>query len=181
MTQREGTIAVPGGKVWFQRAGGGPGLPLLVVHGGPGLPHGYLGSLKRLADEREVVFWDQLGCGQSECPSNVELWTVERSVAEMDAVVRALDLDRFHIFGNSWGGMLAQQYVLDVTSAAASLTISNSTASIPQFAGLRDPVEVRVGPGNPIRHRPPRSLRNHRLPRIPGGDHHLERDLSVPH
>ena len=48
-----GTIAVPGGQVWFTRVGGGPGLPLLVVHGGPGLPHGYLSSLKRLADTRE--------------------------------------------------------------------------------------------------------------------------------
>jgi len=130
----QGMIAVPGGNVWFNRVGGGAGLPLLAVHGGPGLPHGYLTSLKRLADEREVIFWDQLGCGKSECPSDVQLWTMRRSVAEMDAVVRGLGLNRFHIFGNSWGGMLAQQYVLDTTSAAASLIISNSTASIPEFS-----------------------------------------------
>ncbi len=136
MSHREGTIAVPGGNVWFKRIGGGAGLPLLAIHGGPGLPHTYLRSLERLADEREVIFWDQLGCGNSECPSNAELWTMERSVAEMDAVVRALGLDRFHIFGNSWGGMLAQQYVLDVTSGAVSLAISNSIASIPQFSDM---------------------------------------------
>jgi proline-specific peptidase len=134
MTQLEGTIAVPGGNVWFKRVGGGPGLPLLGVHGGPGLPHNYISSLERLADEREVIFWDQLGCGKSECQSDVKLWTMERSVAEMDAVVQALGLNGFHIFGNSWGGMLAQQYVLDATRGAASLTISNSTASIPQFS-----------------------------------------------
>lgn len=136
MTRPEGTIAVPGGTVWFKRVGGGAGLPLLVIHGGPGLPHSYLRSLERLADEREVIFWDQLGCGNSECPPNSELWTMERSVAEMDAVVQGLGLNRFHIFGNSWGGMLAQQYVLDVPSAAASLTISNSIASIPQFTQM---------------------------------------------
>jgi proline iminopeptidase len=130
----EGAIAVPGGDVWFQRVGGGPGLPLLAVHGGPGLPHDYIGSLARLADEREVIFWDQLGCGRSERPSNTDLWTMDRSVAEMDAVVQALGLNRFHIFGNSWGGMLAQQYALDISSSAVSLTISNSTASIPLFA-----------------------------------------------
>jgi proline iminopeptidase len=132
----EGMIAVPGGNVWFERVGGGPGSPLLTVHGGPGLPHNYISSLARLADEREVIFWDQLGCGNSECPSNKELWTMERSVAEMDSVVRALGLNRFHVFGNSWGGMLAQQYALDVTSGAASLTISNSIASIPQFSNM---------------------------------------------
>ncbi|OBF73140.1 proline iminopeptidase [Mycobacterium sp. 852002-51613_SCH5001154] len=132
----EGTIAVPGGTVWFKRVGAGAGLPLLVVHGGPGLPHTYLRSLERLADEREVIYWDQLGCGKSERPSNRELWTMQRSVAEMDAVVAGLGLNRFHIFGNSWGGMLAQQYALDVPSRAVSLTISNSIASIPQFSEM---------------------------------------------
>lgn len=136
MTQPHATIAVPGGNVWFKRVGAGAGLPLLVVHGGPGLPHSYLRSLERLADEREVIFWDQLGCGNSECPSNPELWTMERSIAEMDAVVRALGLERFHIFGNSWGGMMAQQYALDATSGAVSVTISNSIASIPQFSEM---------------------------------------------
>ena len=134
MTQS--TIAVPGGDVWFKRVGGGAGRPLLVVHGGPGLPHSYLRSLERLADEREVVFWDQLGCGNSERPSDPGLWTMERSVAEMDAVVKGLGLNHFHIFGNSWGGMLAQQYALDVPSGAASLTISNSIASIPEFSKM---------------------------------------------
>lgn len=133
-TEREGTIAVPGGTVWFKRVGAGDGLPLLVVHGGPGLPHYYLSSLERLADERTVIFWDQLGCGKSEHPSNPDLWTMERSVAEMEAVVEALGLNAFHIFGNSWGAMLAQQFVLDAASGAVSLTISNSAASIPVFA-----------------------------------------------
>jgi proline-specific peptidase len=118
----EGTIAVPGGNVWFTRVGGGPGLPLLAIHGGPGLPHNYLRSLERLASEREVIFWDQLGCGNSESPSNSQLWT--------------MGLNSFHIFGNSWGGMLAQQYMLDVASGAVSLTISNSIASIPQFSKM---------------------------------------------
>lgn len=134
MSRREGTIAVPGGKVWFQRVGGGPGLPLLAVHGGPGLPHNYISALKRLADEREVIFWDQLGCGNSDHPSDTTLWTIERSVAEMDAVVHGLGLDRFHLFGNSWGAMLALQFMLDTSPAAASFIISNSAASIPLFA-----------------------------------------------
>lgn len=93
--QVEGTIAVPGGRVWFQRIGGGPGRPLLVVHGGPGLPHNYLAPLRRLSDEREVIFWDQLGCGNSACPSDVDLWTMNRSVAEMATVAEALALTRF--------------------------------------------------------------------------------------
>jgi proline iminopeptidase len=146
MARLEGTVPVPGGNVWFKRVGAGAGLPLLAVHGGPGLPHNYISSLERLANEREVIFWDQLGCGKSERPSNVGLWTMERSVAEMDAVVQALGLNRFHVFGNSWGGMLAQQYVLDVTSGAVSLTISNSIASIPQFSGIVARLKAELDP-----------------------------------
>jgi proline-specific peptidase len=146
MSAMEGMIAVPGGTVWFKRVGGGTGLPLLVIHGGPGLPHTYLRSLERLADEREVIFWDQLGCGNSERPSDRELWTMRRSVAEMDAVVAGLGLDRFHVFGNSWGGMLAQQYALDVTSQAASLTVSNSIASIPQFSEMVARLKLELDP-----------------------------------
>jgi proline iminopeptidase len=146
MGATEGTLAVPGGNVWFKRVGAGAGLPLLVVHGGPGLPHTYLRSLQRLADEREVVFWDQLGCGNSERPSNTELWTMERSMAEMDAVVRGLGLERFHLFGNSWGGMMAQQHALDATSGAVSLTISNSIASIPQFSEMVARLKAELDP-----------------------------------
>jgi proline iminopeptidase len=71
---------------------------------------------------------------------------MERSVAEMDAVVKALDLNRFHIFGNSWGGMLAQQFVLDATSDAASLVISNSIASIPEFAKMVTRLKSELDP-----------------------------------
>lgn len=147
----EGTIEVPGGNVWFKRVGGGRGFPLLTVHGGPGLPHNYLRSLEQLADEREVIFWDQLGCGNSERPVDPALWTVQRSVAEVNAVVDALGLDVFHLFGNSWGGMLAQQYVLDglavraAPTRIASLTVSNGPASISTYSADLARLKSRLG------------------------------------
>jgi len=107
--------------------------PLLVVHGGPGFTHNYLTALEDLADERRVIFWDQLGCGHSECPSDESLWTMERSLAEVDAVREQLGLDRHHLFGNSWGGMLVQQYVLDRRPELPSLIVSNSLASMPRL------------------------------------------------
>ena len=130
----EGTIAVPGGHVWYRSFGDGDRPPLLVVHGGPGFTHNYLRPLEQLADERRVVFWDQLGCGKSEQPSDVSLWTMERSLAEVDAVREALGLERHHLFGNSWGGMLVQQYVLDRRPDLVSLVVSNSLASMARLA-----------------------------------------------
>ncbi len=122
---REGTIRVPGGNVWYRVVGEG-GTPLLCLHGGPGMAHDYISTLADLADRRSVIFYDQLGCGRSERPDDASLWTMERSVAEVEAVRQALGLENFHLFGNSWGGWLALQYTLDRKPKLASLIISSS-------------------------------------------------------
>jgi pimeloyl-ACP methyl ester carboxylesterase len=65
LKREEGTIEVDGYRVWYSRVGEG-GVPLLTLHGGPGGGHDYLESLEALAADREVVFYDQLGCGRSD-------------------------------------------------------------------------------------------------------------------
>jgi proline-specific peptidase len=131
MQPMEGTIAVPGGGVWYQTVGDrAAGIPLLCLHGGPGMAHDYINPLADLADERMVVFYDQLGCGRSERPDDPSLWTIERSVAEVAAVRDALNLERTHLFGNSWGGWLALQYTLDRQPSLESLIISSSPPSV---------------------------------------------------
>lgn len=97
----EGRVPVPGGNVWYRSVGEG-GVPLLCLHGGPGAPSDYLKPLEGLADRRRVVFYDQLGCGNSDIPDDRSLWTVERFMDELDAVRDALGLDRVHLFGSSW-------------------------------------------------------------------------------
>ena len=83
--------------------------PLLVLHGGPGDCHNYLLDLARLADEhdRQVIFYDQTGCGKSMLEGMGEdFYTYDLWVNEYYTVIDALGLDDFHLFGNSWGGML---------------------------------------------------------------------------
>jgi proline iminopeptidase len=124
----EGRVPVPGGNVWYRSVGEG-GVPLLCLHGGPGAPSDYLKPLEALADRRRVVFYDQLGCGNSDIPDDRSLWTVERFMDELDAVRDALGLDRVHLFGSSWGGMLAMQYVLDKGRPPVSMITAGSPAS----------------------------------------------------
>jgi len=140
---REGTIEVPGGKVWYQTIGEG-GVPLLALHGGPGMAHDYVNPLADLADRRMVVFYDQLGCGRSDRPDDASLWTIERSVAEVAAVREALGLDRMHLFGNSWGGWLAMQYVLDTQPPLVSLTISSSPPSVARAVREMNQLRLRL-------------------------------------
>jgi proline iminopeptidase len=110
---KEGMIDVPGGKVWYKIVGlGKKGTPLLTLHGGPGAPHDYLETLEALSDERPVIFYDQLGCGESDTPSDTSLWNVNRFVKELEMVRKALGLKKVHILGQSWGSMLAVEYLL---------------------------------------------------------------------
>ena len=73
----------------------------------------YFKPLEELAEAgRRVVVYDQLGCGSSDRPDDPDLWTVELFVDEVRTVREALDLDRIHLLGTSWGSMLAIEYVL---------------------------------------------------------------------
>jgi proline-specific peptidase len=128
-----GTIPVAGGNVWYRRLGEG-GTPVLMLHGGPGAASYYMEPLaERLAEHRSVVVYDQLGCGRSDMPDDTSLWTVDRSVVELDQVRDALGLDRCHLLGQSWGGWLAIEYMVRGPAGIAGLVLASTSASIPQF------------------------------------------------
>lgn len=146
----EGQIAVPGGRIWYQIMGAErPGIPILCLHGGPGMTHDYIENLGDLARRRPVIFYDQLGSGRSEWPDDESLWTVDRFVAELVAVREALGLQELHLFGNSWGGWLALQYVLDRRPELVSLTLSSSPPSVPRW--IVDSAELRAELDEPVR------------------------------
>jgi proline iminopeptidase len=147
----EDYIEVPGGRVWYREVGAEGGTPLLCLHGGPGSTHHNLEPLEALADRRRVVFYDQLGCGNSDRPDNPALWTIGRFVEELAQVRAALRLERLHLFGSSWGGMLALQYVLDRKPDLASLILCGTPASMPRWVAdcaelleQQDPEAVKV-------------------------------------
>jgi proline-specific peptidase len=131
--QSSGFIDVPGGKVYYERHGGGPGSPLLCLHGGPGFTHHSVMPLVDLADEREVIVFDQLGCGQSTRPTDPTVWNTPRYVAELSAVQDGLELSGYHLFGNSWGGMLSTRFVLDLKPKVASLVLSGTPHDMPRY------------------------------------------------
>lgn len=138
---REGYVDVPGGRVWYQVMGEGAGIPLITLHGGPGSTHWGLEPLQALADERPVVFYDQLGCGKSDRPGDLNLWRTKRFVKELHALRAALGLDSTHILGHSWGTMLAADYYLAHPEGIASLIMSSPCISIARW--LEDCAEYR--------------------------------------
>lgn len=145
MDVEEGTISVDGYWVWYRRVGGG-GTPLLVLHGGPGAGHDYLEPLEGLATDRAVVFYDQLGCGKSDQPDDRSLWRMERFVAEIVTVRRALGLEQIHLLGQSWGGWLAIEYMLTHPPSVVSLVLASTSASIPQFVAEASRLKAALPP-----------------------------------
>jgi proline-specific peptidase len=85
------------------------------------------------ATGRRVIFYDQLGCGNSEQVHDPSLWTVDLFVEEVGVVRNALDLGRCHLLGFSWGGALAMEYALTKPGGLVSLILASSIASLPQF------------------------------------------------
>lgn len=131
----EGYIPVTGGSIWYKIVGANrKNIPLLVLHGGPGAPHDYLESLEALSDERPVIFYDQLGCGNSDRPGDLSLWTIERFVNELEQVRTYLELDKMHLLGQSWGTMLAVDYMLaKKPKDVVSLILSGPCLSLSRF------------------------------------------------
>jgi len=126
----EGFVDVPGGRVWYRIDGDGPGTPLVVLHGGPGASSYYLESLAQLGDDRPVVFYDQLGAGRSDMPSDTTLWRIERFMAELDSVRGRLGLREIHLLGHSWGTMLATDYLLAGAEGIRSVIMASPALSV---------------------------------------------------
>lgn len=128
-------IQIPGGRVYCKTVGDdAPGVPLLVVHGGPGIPHDYLEPLDALAAERPVIFYDQLGCGRSDRPQDLSLYALPRYVEELAAVRAALGLSRAHLLGQSWGATIVTEYMLTkAPKGVASLVLSGPCLDVPRF------------------------------------------------
>jgi L-proline amide hydrolase len=127
------------GRTWYQVVGQLTRrdlAPLVILHGGPGAPHDYLQPLGELAETtgRACVFYDQIGCGRSQHMPDAptEFWTVDLFCRELAALIDHLGIgQRYHVLGQSWGGMLAMEHALRKPPGLRSLVLANSPASIP--------------------------------------------------
>jgi proline iminopeptidase len=135
-TQGEGFVNVEGGRIWYKVVGEGGGTPLLIIHGGPGgRSCGSIPVYSRLSDERPVIFYDQLGSGNSDRPSDTLLWQLPRFVNEIESLRNELGLKELHIMGNSWGAALLAEYLFAKNpQGVKSVIFSGPLLSTPVWA-----------------------------------------------
>lgn len=126
----EGYLAINDYELFYRRFGEGDEV-LLVVHGGPGAPHDYLLPLARHgSSDVSVYFYDQFGVGRSNTPApgDFDRYTIDHYREEIEAVRRELDPDCLHIYGQSSGGVVAQEYILEHPDHVDSLMLSSTFA-----------------------------------------------------
>ena len=139
-------IETPKGKfkVWTKRIGDNPKIKLLLLHGGPGATHEYFESFESFIPREgiEMIYYDQLGSGNSDNPNDTALWDLPRFVEEVEQVRQALKLDKdnFYLLGSSWGGILAMEYALKYQDHLKALIVSNMMSSAPEYGKYAEDV-----------------------------------------
>jgi len=129
----EARLPVHGGSIWYRITGTGHGTPVILLHGGPGYSSFYLKPFEDLADDRPVVRYDQLGGGKSDRISDTTLFTVEHFVRELDSLRAHLGCTQVHLFGHSWGTILAFEYYRAHPDHVASLILGSPALDAPAW------------------------------------------------
>ena len=115
------TRQVHGVRIFERRIGSGS--PAVVLHGGPGAHHDYLlPGFDALARDRELIYYDQRGGGQSPVPRETPVGWREH-VADLEELRRQWGLEKLTLIGYSWGGLLAQLYATDHPNRVGRLAL----------------------------------------------------------
>ncbi len=112
-----------GHQIYVEQCGNPEGAPVVVLHGGPG--GGCSPAMRRYFDPEvwRVILFDQRGCGRSRPHASTENNTTWHLVADIERIRTALGIDRWAVFGGSWGATLALVYAETHPEAAAFLAL----------------------------------------------------------
>ena len=122
--RESGTTQTTDVPLYWCSYGPKPAPRLLVLHGGPGAHHDYLlPQMLRLAERRDVLFYDQRGGGRSKSDGRVPV-TWQTQVEDLDRVIGEFGLDSLTLVGYSWGGLLAMLYAIESAEGRVAHKVS---------------------------------------------------------
>lgn len=128
----EGYMPFEGFKTYYRIVGEGTKgkKPLLLLHGGPGSTHNYFEMLDKIAEGgRQVIMYDQIGCGNSFVEGHPELFNADTWIKELIELRKHLGLEEIHLLGQSWGGMQTIWYAIEYKPKGIKSYILSSTLS----------------------------------------------------
>jgi proline iminopeptidase len=128
LPQSEGFVDTGSAFIYFKTIG--RGQPLLLLHGGPGSTHDYfLPYVLPLASNRQLVFIDQRGSGQSQRLEDHRQYNLKAMAADVEAVRVALGLGKIDLLGHSFGGILAQEVAIRYPTSIRRLVLASTGSS----------------------------------------------------
>ncbi len=130
----ENHLAVHGGNIWYRVTGTPGGTPVVLLHGGPGMSSYYLKPFEELGSDRQIIRYDQLGGGKSDKITDTTMFTIEHFVQELDSLRSHLGIQKWHVFGHSWGTILALEYYRAHGDHVASIVFGSPVFDIPAYA-----------------------------------------------
>ena len=117
---------------------GGDGLPLLVVHGGPGLDHHLFGDyLDPLGDDVHLVLVDLRANGLSD-KAPPETWTLERMAADLSELAAAMGFERYATLGHSYGAFVVLEHAVDFAGEPAATIVSSGLPSARYLSAVEE-------------------------------------------
>jgi proline iminopeptidase len=138
-------------RLWVVERGRAEGLPLLLLHGGPGLDHTEFGDfLDPLGDELRLLLVDQRAQGRSDWDAPPETWTIEQMARDVSALAGALGLSRYAVLGHSYGAFVALRHAIDGDVGLAGTIVSSGVPSTRYLAAVEanlagfEPIELRA-------------------------------------
>lgn len=105
-------VDIGGNSIWYHVIGDGKSTPILMLHGGPGGTSYSLYALSALSDDHTLIIFDQVGTGRSGNLQDTTLMNMDYFVDQLHAFVKKLGLEKYIMYGHSWGTMLAIDYYL---------------------------------------------------------------------
>jgi proline iminopeptidase len=124
---KEGFKQVNGVELYYEDMGAGQ--PIVVVHGGPGLDAGYfLPGLDLLSKKYRLISYDQRGTGRSKGPLDTLMLTVDQYIEDIEGLRQAFQIEKMHLMGHSFGGLLALLYASKYPDHLYSLILVGSGA-----------------------------------------------------
>lgn len=100
---------------------------VILLHGGPGVPMDFSPIAEQLARRYQVVTFDQRGTGRSPVTADAT-FSIDEYIQDIDAVTRHLGVNKFHLFGHSWGGLYAQLYAEKNPQRILSMFLSSPSS-----------------------------------------------------
>jgi proline iminopeptidase len=143
-------VGVGDTRLWTVERGNPGGLPLFLLHGGPGLDHTEFGDfLDPLGDELRLLLVDQRAQGRSDRDAAPETWTIEQMARDVSTLAGALGLERYAVLGHSYGAFVALRHAIDGDPGLVATIVSSGLPSARYLAQVEanlaafEPVELR--------------------------------------